>query len=139
MQLHAYRETVLDNSIFMNYLKQDEGELLDDDPDLFSGPQSQPAELDQTIDYNFAQQELMMNEYSNDPIQEAICDLEKQYEEDKQGKEPGGCTSTSTQGESALCCRTCALAITIVNHYNKNMLKSNKKNLHPLKQTLWLK
>lgn len=84
------------------YMKQDEGELLDNDLDLFSGPQSQPAELDQTIDYNFAQQELMMNEYSNDPIQEAICDLEKQYEEDKQGKEPGGCTSTSTQGESAL-------------------------------------
>lgn len=86
-----------------------------------------------------------MNEYSNDPIQEAICDLEKQYEEDKQGKEPGGCTGTSTstptstQGESALCYRTCALAIPIVNHYNKNMLKSNKKNLHPLKQTLWLK
>uniref|UniRef100_A0A8W8NA20 CAP-Gly domain-containing protein n=1 Tax=Magallana gigas TaxID=29159 RepID=A0A8W8NA20_MAGGI len=49
-----------------------------------NSPQSQPAELDQTIDYNFAQQELMMNEYSNDPIQEAICDLEKQYEEDKQ-------------------------------------------------------
>lgn len=53
---------------------------------MFAGPQSQPVELDQTIDYNFAQQELMMNEYSNDPIQEAICDLEKQYEEDKQGK-----------------------------------------------------
>ncbi|XP_055998502.1 kinesin-like protein KIF13B isoform X3 [Ostrea edulis] len=49
-----------------------------------NSPQSQPSELDQTIDYNFAQQELMMNEYSNDPIQEAICDLEKQYEEDKQ-------------------------------------------------------
>lgn len=82
-----------------------------------------------------------MNEYSNDPIQEAICDLEKQYEEDKQGKEPGGCTSngTSTQGESALCYRTCALAITIVNHYNKNMLKSNKKIYIKKKQTLWLK
>lgn len=80
-------------------MKQDEGELLDDDDlDLFSGPQSQPAELDQTIDYNFAQQELMMNEYSNDPIQEAICDLEKQYEEDKQGKDRR--TSTSTWGES---------------------------------------
>ncbi|XP_062573075.1 kinesin-like protein KIF13B isoform X4 [Saccostrea cucullata] len=49
-----------------------------------NSPQSQLTELDQTIDYNFAQQELMMNEYSNDPIQEAICDLEKQYEEDKQ-------------------------------------------------------
>lgn len=79
-------------------MKQDEGELLDKDLDLFSGPQSQPAELDQTIDYNFAQQELMMNEYSNDPIQEAICDLEKQYEEDKQGKDRH--TSTSTWGES---------------------------------------
>lgn len=67
-------------------MKQDEEEL--HDLDLFSGPQSQPAELDQTIDYNFAQQELMMNEYSNDPIQEAIFDLEKQYEEDKQGKKP---------------------------------------------------
>lgn len=80
-----------------------------------------------------------MNEYSNDPIQEAICDLEKQYEEDKQGKEPGGCTSTSTQGERALCYRTCALAIPIVNQSKENMLKSNLKNLHPLKQTLWLK
>lgn len=85
---------LLNNSIFYElfievyimYMKQDEGELVDDDLDLLSGPQSQPAELDQTIDYNFAQQELMMNEYSNDPIQEAICDLEKQYEEDKQGE-----------------------------------------------------
>lgn len=59
---------------------------------IFTGPQSQPSELDQTIDYNFAQQELMMNEYSNDPIQEAICDLEKQYEEDKQGEILPYCT-----------------------------------------------
>lgn len=100
MQLHVWGNSfktdniLLNNSIFYElfievyimYMKQDKGELVDDDLDLLSGPQSQPAELDQTIDYNFAQQELMMNEYSNDPIQEAICDLEKQYEEDKQGE-----------------------------------------------------
>ncbi|KAL4218427.1 Kinesin-like protein kif13b [Mactra antiquata] len=43
-----------------------------------------PDDADQTIDYNFAQQELMMKEFSNDPISEAISAVEKQYEEDKQ-------------------------------------------------------
>ncbi|KAL3888334.1 hypothetical protein ACJMK2_000704 [Sinanodonta woodiana] len=41
-------------------------------------------EPEQKIDFDFAQQELMMNEYSNDPISEAIMAMEKQYEEDKQ-------------------------------------------------------
>ncbi|KAK3087726.1 hypothetical protein FSP39_009709 [Pinctada imbricata] len=45
---------------------------------------SNAMEPEQPIDYNFAQQEYMMKEYSNDPIQEAIIGLEKQYEEDKQ-------------------------------------------------------
>lgn len=47
---------------------------------------SASSEPEQRIDYDFAQQELMMKELSNDPIQEAICAIEKQYEEDKQGK-----------------------------------------------------
>ncbi|XP_031784038.1 kinesin-like protein KIF13A isoform X4 [Nasonia vitripennis] len=38
----------------------------------------------QNIDYNFAREELMLNELSNDPIQRAIARLEKQHEEDKQ-------------------------------------------------------
>lgn len=80
-----------------------------------------------------------MNEYFNDFIQEVICDLEKQYEEDKQGKEFGGCIFIFIQGESVLCCRICVLVIIIVNYYNKNMLKLNKKNLYFLKQILWLK
>lgn len=45
---------------------------------------SASSEPEQRIDYDFAQQELMMKELSNDPIQEAICAIEKQYEEDKQ-------------------------------------------------------
>ncbi|KAL5013425.1 hypothetical protein ScPMuIL_007695, partial [Solemya velum] len=51
-------------------------------PNNANSPQT--AEPEQTIDYNFAQQELMMKEFSNDPIQEAISAVEKQYEEDKQ-------------------------------------------------------
>ncbi|XP_021365352.1 kinesin-like protein KIF13B isoform X2 [Mizuhopecten yessoensis] len=47
-----------------------------------NSPQS--TEPDQPIDYNFAQQELMSKEFSNDPIQEAIIAIEQQYEEDKQ-------------------------------------------------------
>ena len=43
-------------------------------------------DADETIDYNYAQQELMMKEYSNDPISEAISAVEQQYEEDKQGR-----------------------------------------------------
>ena len=42
-------------------------------------------DADETIDYNYAQQELMLKEFSNDPISEAISAVEQQYEEDKQG------------------------------------------------------
>ncbi|CRK92708.1 CLUMA_CG006254, isoform A [Clunio marinus] len=45
---------------------------------------SEPQTPAQTIDYNFAREELMQNELSNDPIQAAISKLEKQHEEDKQ-------------------------------------------------------
>lgn len=47
---------------------------------------SEPQTPAQNIDYNFARDELMLNELSNDPIQAAISRLEKQHEEDKQGK-----------------------------------------------------
>ncbi|KAK4871535.1 hypothetical protein RN001_015659 [Aquatica leii] len=47
---------------------------------IFSEPQT-PA---QNIDYNFARDELMLNELSNDPIQAAISRLERHHEEDKQ-------------------------------------------------------
>ncbi|XP_052763190.1 kinesin-like protein KIF13B [Mya arenaria] len=47
-------------------------------------PQTNSSDADQTIDFQFAQHELMMKEYSNDPISEAISAVEKQYEEDKQ-------------------------------------------------------
>lgn len=46
---------------------------------------SEPQTPAQYIDYNFARDELMTNELSNDPIQTAIARLEKQHEEDKQG------------------------------------------------------
>ncbi|XP_044741310.1 kinesin-like protein KIF13A [Chrysoperla carnea] len=45
---------------------------------------SEPQTPAQTFDYNFAREELMLNELSNDPIQTAISRLEKQHEEDKQ-------------------------------------------------------
>lgn len=45
---------------------------------------SEPQTPAQTIDYNFAREELMLNELSNDPIQAAIAKIEKQHEEDKQ-------------------------------------------------------
>ncbi|CAH0562408.1 unnamed protein product [Brassicogethes aeneus] len=45
---------------------------------------SEPQTPAQPIDYNFARDELMLNELSNDPIQAAIARLEKQHEEDKQ-------------------------------------------------------
>ncbi|XP_056646132.1 kinesin-like protein KIF13B isoform X4 [Diorhabda sublineata] len=45
---------------------------------------SEPQTPAQNIDYNFARDELMTNELSNDPIQTAIARLEKQHEEDKQ-------------------------------------------------------
>ncbi|XP_061401257.1 kinesin-like protein KIF13B [Musca vetustissima] len=45
---------------------------------------SEPQTPAQLIDYNFARDEIMQNELSNDPIQTAIARLEKQHEEDKQ-------------------------------------------------------
>uniref|UniRef100_A0A2H1WP10 SFRICE_008491 n=1 Tax=Spodoptera frugiperda TaxID=7108 RepID=A0A2H1WP10_SPOFR len=45
---------------------------------------SEPQTPAQPIDYNFARDEIMLNELSNDPIQTAISRLEKQHEEDKQ-------------------------------------------------------
>ncbi|KAL1139626.1 hypothetical protein AAG570_006606 [Ranatra chinensis] len=45
---------------------------------------SEPQTPAQTIDYDFAREELMLNELSNDPIQTAIARIEKQHEEDKQ-------------------------------------------------------
>jgi kinesin family protein 13 len=45
---------------------------------------SDPQTPAPNIDYNFAREELMLNELSNDPIQRAIARLEKQHEEDKQ-------------------------------------------------------
>ncbi|KAF5284466.1 hypothetical protein FQA39_LY17041 [Lamprigera yunnana] len=45
---------------------------------------SEPQTPAQNIDYNFAREELMLNELSNDPIQAAISRLERQHEEDKQ-------------------------------------------------------
>lgn len=47
---------------------------------------SEPQTPAQTIDYNFAREELMLNELSNDPIQTAIAKIERQHEEDKQGQ-----------------------------------------------------
>lgn len=52
----------------------------------FTASTSEPQTPAQNIDYNFARDELMLNELSNDPIQAAISRLEKQHEEDKQGK-----------------------------------------------------
>lgn len=45
---------------------------------------SEPQTPAQPIDYEFAKEELMLNELINDPIQSAIDRLEKQHEEDKQ-------------------------------------------------------
>ena len=45
---------------------------------------SEPHTPAQPLDYNFAREELMQHELSNDPIQAAISRLEKQHEEDKQ-------------------------------------------------------
>lgn len=46
---------------------------------------SEPQTPAQPIDYNFAREELMLNELNNGPIQSAIARLERQHEEDKQG------------------------------------------------------
>lgn len=45
---------------------------------------SEPQTPAQPLDYNFAREEIMLNELSNDPIQAAIAKIEKQHEEDKQ-------------------------------------------------------
>ncbi|XP_052897420.1 kinesin-like protein KIF13B isoform X1 [Anopheles moucheti] len=45
---------------------------------------SEPQTPAQHLDYYYAQEELMQNELSNNPIQAAISRLEKQHEEDKQ-------------------------------------------------------
>ncbi|XP_055619587.1 kinesin-like protein KIF13A isoform X2 [Toxorhynchites rutilus septentrionalis] len=45
---------------------------------------SEPQTPAQHLDYYHAQEELMQNEFSNNPIQAAISRLEKQHEEDKQ-------------------------------------------------------
>lgn len=45
---------------------------------------SEPQTPGQLIDYNFAREELMQHEMSNDPIRVAIEQLERQHEEDKQ-------------------------------------------------------
>lgn len=50
------------------------------------GNNSEPQTPAQPIDYNFAREELMLKELSNDPIQAAIQNLERQHEEDKQSK-----------------------------------------------------
>ncbi|XP_064651713.1 kinesin-like protein KIF13A isoform X3 [Lineus longissimus] len=42
------------------------------------------TEPQQPVDYDFAQQEVMMKEMPDDPIQEAIVAMEKQHEDDKQ-------------------------------------------------------
>ncbi|KPJ07331.1 Kinesin-like protein KIF13A [Papilio machaon] len=55
---------------------------------------SEPQTPAQPIDYNFARDEIMLNELSNDPIQTAISRLERQHEEDKQGK-MSACTPTT--------------------------------------------
>jgi len=49
---------------------------------LCVGPSS---EVPETIDYDFAQQELMLQQMGDDPIQEAISCIERQHEEAKQG------------------------------------------------------
>jgi len=48
-----------------------------------TGPSS---DIPENIDYDFAQQELMLQQMEDDPIQVAIRSIEKQHEEDKQGK-----------------------------------------------------
>ena len=43
------------------------------------------SDVPENIDYDFAQQELMLQQMVDDPIQVAIRSIEKQHEEDKQG------------------------------------------------------
>ncbi|XP_059481863.1 kinesin-like protein KIF13A isoform X5 [Neocloeon triangulifer] len=53
-------------------------------PKSTTSANSEPQTPAQPIDYNFAREEIMLNEMSNDPIQAAIAKIEKQHEEDKQ-------------------------------------------------------
>lgn len=53
-------------------------------PKSASATSSEPQTPAQPIDYNFAREELMLNEMNNGPIQTAIARLERQHEEDKQ-------------------------------------------------------
>ena len=46
---------------------------------------SGPMEPETPADYDFAQQELMIQQMGNDPIQEAITEMEKQHESEKMG------------------------------------------------------
>ena len=57
--------------------------MLPTSPFIATGPSTETPE---NIDYDFAQQELMTQQYGDDPIQEAINVMEKQHEEDKQGQ-----------------------------------------------------
>jgi len=50
---------------------------------LLVGPS---CDVPENIDYDFAQQELMLQQMEDDPIQGAIRSIEKQHQEDKQGK-----------------------------------------------------
>ena len=50
---------------------------------MHQGPSS---DIPENIDYDFAQQELMLQQMEDDPIQVAIRSIEKQHEEDKQGE-----------------------------------------------------
>jgi len=47
--------------------------------------QGPSSDIPENIDYDFAQQELMLQQMEDDPIQVAIRSIEKQHEEDKQG------------------------------------------------------
>lgn len=51
-------------------------------PDIL-GPSAETP--DQSIDYDFAQAELMSQQMGDDPIQEAINAIEKQHVDDKAG------------------------------------------------------
>ncbi|XP_065344579.1 kinesin-like protein KIF13A isoform X4 [Cloeon dipterum] len=53
-------------------------------PKSTTAANSEPQTPAQPLDYNFAREEIMLNEMSNDPIQAAIAKIEKQHEEDKQ-------------------------------------------------------
>ena len=53
---------------------------------MLTAPTSTSGDPETPIDYDFAQQELMMKQFGDDPIQEAITAIEKQHEEEKLGQ-----------------------------------------------------